>query len=134
KIANIGIKIYASESAAYYTAGLYEEFKQGLDREQDMIPYLINFAMDCAINKVYASETLDQAVDEALQLHGGYGYMQEYQIERMYRDARINRIFEGTNEINRVTIVKSFLKEYANDNWTLNSYLEENTEKVNQFA
>ena len=134
KIANIGIKIYASESAAYYTAGLYEEFKQGLDREQDMIPYLINFAMDCAINKVYASETLDQAVDEALQLHGGYGYMQEYQIERMYRDARINRIFEGTNEINRVTIVKSFLKEYANDNRTLNSYLEENTEKVNQFA
>jgi len=134
KVANIRIKIFAAESAAYYTAGLLDDLKQSIDQVENMVPNFINFAMDCSINKVYASETLDQAVDEALQIHGGYGYMQEYPVERMYRDARINRIFEGTNEINRVTIAKSFFKEYAKDNHVLKRYLVDGTEKFNQFT
>lgn len=134
KIADIGIKIFAAESAAYYTAGLLDDLKQGVDQEQDMTANFINFAMDCAINKVYASETLDEAVDEALQIHGGYGYMKEYPVERMYRDARINRIFEGTNEINRMTIVKSFFKAYTEDSRILINQSGLGTEKTDQLT
>ncbi|HSU79666.1 MAG TPA: acyl-CoA dehydrogenase family protein, partial [Candidatus Angelobacter sp.] len=61
---------------------------------------LSEHAIECAICKVFSSETLDQVVDEALQLHGGYGFMKDYAVENMYHDSRINRIFEGTNEIN----------------------------------
>jgi hypothetical protein len=68
------------------------------------------FVIDCALNKVNCSEVLNYIVDEAVQIHGGYGYMQEYEVERLYRDARINRIFEGTNEINRLTIAKLLLQ------------------------
>ena len=64
-----------------------------------------------ALNKVNASETLGHIVDEAVQIHGGYGYMQEYEVERLYRDARISRIFEGTNEINRLTVAKMLMKQ-----------------------
>lgn len=134
KIADIGIKIFAAESAAYYTAGLLDDLKQGVDQEQDMTANFINFAMDCAINKVYASETLDEAVDEALQIHGGYGYMKEYPVERMYRDARINRIFEGTNEINRMTIVKSFFKAYTEDSRILINQSGLGAEKTDQLT
>lgn len=69
------------------------------------------FAIECALNKVNASETLAYIVDEAVQIHGGYGYMQEYEVERLYRDARISRIFEGTNEINRLTVAKMLMKQ-----------------------
>lgn len=112
KIANMGIKIYQSESSIYYTATLLDE----LDiTDENIYQLLPDFAMDCALNKVSASETLDYAVDEGLQIHGGYGYMKDYDIERMYRDARINRIFEGTNEINRLTVTRSFLKMLRNN-------------------
>src|SRR5699024_3585159 len=74
-----------------------------------------DYAMDCALNKIAASEMLDYVVDEGLQVHGGYGFMKDYDIERMYRDARINRIFEGTNEINRLTVTRSFLKVLKNN-------------------
>lgn len=104
KIAEMAIDIYGSESMAYYTAGLLEQVTDPNN--------LSNYAMDCAMNKVACSEMLHHVVDEALQIHGGYGFMEEYAISRMYRDARINRIFEGTNEINRLTIVKAFFKRY----------------------
>ena len=115
KLANMAIAIYGAESTAYYTAGLLDQMDALLENEEDVVKNLTNYAIDCAVNKVNASEALDAIVDEALQIHGGYGYMQEYEIERLYRDARINRIFEGTNEINRLTIAKSFLKLYEQD-------------------
>ena len=63
------------------------------------------------INKFFATEVLDYIADEGVQIHGGYGFMQEYEIERIYRDSRINRIFEGTNEINRLLVPGTFLRK-----------------------
>src|SRR5690606_8206271 len=73
----------------------------------------MEYATECAVCKVYGSETLDYVADEALQLHGGYGFIKEYKIEQMYRDSRINRIFEGTNEVNRLMIPGNLLKAYG---------------------
>src|SRR5699024_11326220 len=69
------------------------------------------YAMECGICKVYGSETIDYLADEGVQLHGGVGYISEYPIEQIYRDSRINRIFEGTNEVNRLLITGEFLKK-----------------------
>ncbi|NBJ69890.1 acyl-CoA dehydrogenase [Roseburia sp. 1XD42-34] len=113
KLANMALEIYGAESAAYYTASMLDELDQDTE---EILERLSNYAMACSINKVKASEALDYVIDEAVQIHGGYGYMQEYEVERIYRDARINRIFEGTNEINRLTIAKAFLKQYTKDN------------------
>src|SRR5690625_3374141 len=115
KLANMAIAIYGAESTAYYTTGLLDQMDALSGEGEEVVKNLTTYAVDCAVNKVNASEALDSIVDEALQIHGGYGYMQEYEIERLYRDARINRIFEGTNEINRLTIAKSFLKLYEQD-------------------
>ena len=105
KIAQMVISCYSVESAVYRTAGeLEERFNQPYD---DIGKMIAHFALHCSINKVLATEALDFIVDEALQIHGGYGYMREYEIETIYRDSRINRIFEGTNEINRLLIAQT---------------------------
>ena len=72
---------------------------------------IAEYAIECSLNKFFATEVLDYIVDEGVQLHGGYGFMQEYEIERMYRDSRINRIFEGTNEINRLLVPGTYLRK-----------------------
>ena len=89
-------EIYAMESMTYRAAWMCDSN--------------IRFSRESAICKMYCSEALDRIVDKAMQIHGGLGYMADYPIERFYRDARINRIFEGTNEIQRMVIAESLLK------------------------
>ncbi|MBI5281946.1 MAG: acyl-CoA dehydrogenase family protein [Candidatus Solibacter usitatus] len=103
KLAEMLIRIFAAESVSYRVAGDVEKFGDHLKGAEE-------FAVECSFVKVFASEVLDYVVDEGVQLHGGYGYHQDYLVERAYRDSRINRIFEGTNEINRLLATGMILK------------------------
>jgi hypothetical protein len=105
KLAEMAVRLYATESMVWRTAGLIAP--------EESLKTVEEFAVECSIVKVHASEMLGYAVDEGVQIHGGYGYHQDYAVERAYRDARINRIFEGTNEINRLLIPGMLLKRAA---------------------
>jgi alkylation response protein AidB-like acyl-CoA dehydrogenase len=116
KFATMASRLYATESSVYRTVGLFEERMGLLDEEKakdgkEIAKSIAEYAIECSLNKFFATETLDYIVDEGVQIHGGYGFMQEYEIERAYRDSRINRIFEGTNEINRLLVPGMYLKK-----------------------
>ena len=115
KLANMATLLYVGESLVYRTVGmmdvaLNEVDKSGADAAREMRKAIEEYAVECSIIKVWASEMIDYVVDETLQIYGGYGFVEEYPAERAYRDARINRIFEGTNEINRLIITGFLLK------------------------
>jgi butyryl-CoA dehydrogenase len=115
KIANMAALIYVGESLVYRTVGmmdaaLSEVEKSSADALKETRKAIEEYAVECSIIKVWGSEMIDYVVDESMQIYAGYGFVEEYPAERAYRDARINRIFEGTNEINRLIITGFLLK------------------------
>lgn len=116
KLGTMAAETYANESAVYRTVGLFEQRMSSMSEEQlkdgrEVAKAIAEYQIECSMNKYMCTELLDYVADEAVQMHGGYGFMQEYEVERMYRDSRINRIFEGTNEINRLLVPGTLLKK-----------------------
>jgi alkylation response protein AidB-like acyl-CoA dehydrogenase len=113
KIAEVAAGIFAGEALVYRVVGAIDAALATLPPDaaaSDVQKRIEEYAVECSIVKVWCSEMLDRAVDHALQIYGGYGYVEEYPAERGYRDSRINRIFEGTNEINRLIITGFLLR------------------------
>ena len=112
KLAEMLARIYAVESAVYRTAGMIEDREHGIDKSQpaQILKAVEEYAIECAIIKVAGTEALFYCADEGVQIYGGNGFTEDYPVEGVYRDCRVNRIFEGTNEINRLLIPGQLLK------------------------
>ncbi|MEQ7054115.1 acyl-CoA dehydrogenase family protein [Paenibacillaceae sp. P-4] len=147
KLAEMNTLTYVLESMVYRTSGYIDAMLQDVNDgststgAQDSAhagvspaKAIAEFALECSIIKVFGSEALNTIADEGVQIHGGYGYIQEYKVERIYRDARINRIFEGTNEINRLLIPGTLLKKALKGELPLMERLERLQEEVLAFS
>jgi butyryl-CoA dehydrogenase len=116
KLATMAAQTYAMESSVYRTGGLFQDSLDQLSEEESkggkkITDAIAEYAIECSMNKVFASETFDYVIDEAVHIHGGYGFMAEFEVENRYRDSRINRIFEGTNGINHLLVPGTLLKK-----------------------
>ena len=135
KIASMATLLYVGESLVYRTvammdAVLSEVDKSAADAARQTLKAIEEYAVECSIIKVWGSEAIDYIVDETLQIYAGYGFVEEYPAERAYRDARINRIFEGTNEINRLIITGFLLKRAMSGQLPLMSAIKKLMEEV----
>src|SRR5450432_3786557 len=135
KIANMATLLFVGEAMVYRTVGmmdaaLIEVDKSAADGARQTLKAIEEYAVECSIIKVWGSEMIDYIVDESLQIYAGYGFVEEYPAERAYRDARINRIFEGTNEINRLIISGFLLKRAASGQLPLLPAIKQLMEEV----
>ena len=134
KLANMAIGIFVGEAMAYRTVGVMDSAIARLgDHQSDMnkVRKVIDeYAVECSILKVWGSEFLNYVVDEMVQIYGGYGFVEEYPAERIYRDSRVNRIFEGTNEINRLVITGFLLKRAMSGHLPLMSAIKKLLDEV----
>jgi alkylation response protein AidB-like acyl-CoA dehydrogenase len=152
KLAEMAIKSYVVESMVYRTGGLLDNIMHSLDISgpeggRVAAKGIEEYAMECSINKVFATEAQGFVMDEGVQIHGGYGYTSEYPIERLYRDARVYRIFEGTNEVNRTVMISTLVRRGIkgeiplmeaiadlHDQLAQKSFVRENEEQLVQAA
>jgi alkylation response protein AidB-like acyl-CoA dehydrogenase len=138
KFAEMLIKIYVTESMAYRTAALLDMALEGIDPTKEDAgaktgEAIRKYALECSINKVFGTEMLDFVVDECVQVYGGYGYIKDYPAEGAYRDSRINRVWEGTNEINRLLIVDMLMRAALKGELPLLAVIKKATEDLLTF-
>jgi alkylation response protein AidB-like acyl-CoA dehydrogenase len=135
KISEMAIRLFAAESIVYRTAGLIQAQVEGLDMSSDdagirTAEALEDYLIECSISKVYGSETESYVVDEEVQIFGGYGYIHGDHPEMAFRNARINRIWEGTSEINRIVIVNTLIRRYTKNSLDLMSAFSSISEEI----
>jgi len=117
KLAEMAVRCYVGDAMVYRTLGEVDRALAGIDNTESaqVLKAIESFAVECSINKIWTGEALAYVVDESLQVHGGYGYSREFPAERAYRDARITRIYEGTNEINRLIVANRLLRQLPDE-------------------
>jgi butyryl-CoA dehydrogenase len=135
KIAQMAVGIYVGEAMVYRTVGMMDVALGEIDKKSDNASKLIRdaieeYAVECSLLKVWGSEMLDMVVDEQVQIYGGYGFVEEYPAERAYRDARVNRIFEGTNEINRMLVVDRLTRNAMSGKLPLMAAIKKITDEI----
>jgi alkylation response protein AidB-like acyl-CoA dehydrogenase len=135
KLANMAVGVYTGESMSYRTVGMIDAAMSEIDKNaadayKQIAKNIEEYAVECSILKVYGSEMLDYVVDETVQIYGGYGFVEEYPAERAYRDSRVNRIFEGTNEINRMIITGWLLKRAMKGQLALMPAIKKLTDEI----
>src|SRR5216684_2218735 len=135
KLARMAVGVYTGECMSYRTVGMIDAAMSEVDKNapdayKQTAKNIEEYAVECSIMKVWGSEMLDYVVDETVQIYGGYGFVEEYPAERGYRDSRVNRIFEGTNEINRMIITGWLLKQAVSGKLPLMSAIKKLMDEV----